>query len=152
LLRVLTAERSRSTQQPSKPWLSGNEREISLAPLVRCTPEIKSRLPYPPASSSMASETRDDPPVSTTMPSALRAGFNSAVCNCDRNPTKPIPAPRNMMVESTTIVARSHPQRRRAAVGSKAASGGFWSACTFISKLERSCCSEIQILKSSKPS
>ena len=46
LLRVLTAERSRSTQQPSSDdWLSGSEREMSLAALVGCTPEIKSRLP-----------------------------------------------------------------------------------------------------------
>ena len=32
-------------QQLINDWLSGSEREISLASLVRCTPEINSRLP-----------------------------------------------------------------------------------------------------------
>src|SRR5579863_1601158 len=40
----------------------------------------------------MASETRDDPPVSTTMPSAVRGGLASVPRSCERNPPKPMAA------------------------------------------------------------
>src|SRR6266702_2402649 len=88
---------------------------MSLAALVGCTPEINSRLPKPPASSSIASETRDEPPVSTTMPSALWSGLISAPCICERKPTKPTAAPTNTIASAATIVARS--QLRGATIG-----------------------------------
>src|SRR5712691_2905071 len=80
---------------------------MSLAALVGCTPEINSRLPKPPASNSIASETRDEPPVSTTMPSAWWSGLISAPCICERKPTKPTAAPTNTIASAATIVARS---------------------------------------------
>ena len=58
----------------------------------------------------MASETRDEPPVSTTMPSARLAGATSTPRNCERNPTKPIATPMNTIASAVTTTARSHPR------------------------------------------
>src|SRR3954447_6041402 len=97
---------------------------MSLAALVGCTPDISSRLPYPPASNSIASETREEPPVSTTMPSALLAGPLSVPRTCDRKPTKPSAAPTNRIASVATMVTRNHPRG--------AGASGLWSACECI--------------------
>ena len=98
---------------------------MSLTSLVGCTPEINSRLPKPAASNSIASETRDEPPVSTTMPSAVCAGSLSAPRNCDRNPTKPTAAPTNAAASTATRMPRS--QAGAALVGFSVALAGIWS-------------------------
>jgi hypothetical protein len=59
--------------------------------VVRCTPLISRRLPCPLASSSIASEMREAPPVSTTMPSALRLSTVSVAGTCQMNHRKPPP-------------------------------------------------------------
>ena len=57
---------------------------------------------------------RDEPPVSTTIPSALRAGLTSTPRNCERNAMKPMPAPTNVIARAATRVARIHPRGRTA--------------------------------------
>src|SRR5579863_4047283 len=53
----------------------------------------------------MASETRDDPPLSTTMPSAVRAGLASVPRSCERNPTKPMATATKAMASTLTSIA-----------------------------------------------
>ena len=55
-------------------------------------------------------DTRDEPPVSTTMPSALLDGINSATRSCERNPTKPKAAPTKAIAAAATIDARTKPR------------------------------------------
>ncbi len=61
----------------------------------------------------MASETRDEPPVNTTMPSAWRPGFVSVPRNCDKNPTKPIAAAMKTIASTATTIERSRPRGAR---------------------------------------
>ena len=70
----VVAEWSISTQQANQRWCSGTRREISPRRVAGLTPLMSRRLPRPAASRSSASLIRNGPPVSATMPSALRAG------------------------------------------------------------------------------
>src|SRR4051794_20068767 len=77
----------------------------------------------------MASDTRDDPPVKTTMPSALRAGFISLPRSCVRNATKPMPAPTRPSASVATTAARSQPRGGAAVVSGDFLSGSRLMRC-----------------------
>src|SRR5712692_8421092 len=70
------------------------------------------RWARPAASSSTPSAIRDAPPVSTTMPSALRSSTTSAVGTWATNHRKP-PAKARMQASTATAIARHSPRMSR---------------------------------------
>ena len=88
---------------PSATDRPGSRRAISADVVARCTPVIRRRLPRPSDRSSIASTMRDDPPVRTTMPSALRSSATSSVGTDQTNHQKP-------------AATAMPPQQRRAAI------------------------------------
>ena len=55
---------------------------------------------------------REEPPVSTTMPSALRGGLCSSECSCETNQPKPATAATTTTANALT---KPKPDRRRVA-------------------------------------
>ena len=107
------SDRSKSTQQRTIVANSGCRREISLALVDRLAPLISRRWPRLAAMSSMASTIREAPPVSATMPSALRSSLISSVGSTETNQKNPS-ASSSAPPAQSAIVSRT---RRRSSRG-----------------------------------
>src|SRR5207247_5687729 len=107
LPRVLR-ERSKSTQQRTHRPNSGLRREISLELVARWAPLIRSRLPRPDASSSIASAIREAPPVKATIPSASRSSETSSAGTRQLNQTNPSPINSAAKAQSTNVDQPRH--------------------------------------------
>ena len=109
LPRVLS-ERSRSTQQAHHPGIFGIEaQDFARRGAAIRRPMMSSRWPRPAASSSIASATREAPPVSATMPSALRLSATSSPGTRPMNQRKPSRSSRTTAAPAATV---DQPRRR----------------------------------------